>query len=66
MISADPPRETDAPNPNARFLIVNFVAPDSGALSYSILLQPGAGTVAEIMDAWWQTPLAQWPLAKVK
>ena len=26
-ISADPPRETDAPNPNSRFLIVNFAAP---------------------------------------
>lgn len=65
-VSADPPRETDAPNPNSRFLIVNFSAPESGVLSYSLMLEPGAGTDAEIMDEWWQTPLAQWPLARVK
>ena len=65
-ISADPPRETDAPNPNARFLIINFVAPESGALNYSIMLEPGVATDMAVFDAWRQTPLAQWPQAVVK
>ncbi len=65
-ISADPPRDTDAPNPNSRFLIINFVAPESGALNYAITLQPGAGNTVEADDAWSQMSLAKWPIERVK
>ena len=39
-ISADPPRDYDAPNPGFRFLIVHLQAPQNGNLDFSVTLAP--------------------------
>jgi rhamnogalacturonyl hydrolase YesR len=64
-ISAEPPKDAfDAPNPGQQILIVNAVAPASGALEICVQLTPGA--VAETADPLASTPLEKWPASPIK
>ena len=38
-LSAEPPKDYDAPNPGFRFLVANFKAPENGNLQFSVTLQ---------------------------
>ncbi len=60
VISADPPRDFDAPNPDSRFLVASFTAPASGKLSWSVRLQRADGNAGEPLT---QVELKNWPLA---
>lgn len=62
IISADPPHDYDAPNPNSRFLIVNLTAPGSGHLAWSVMLLRASNTSADEPLA--QTALKKWPFAR--
>ncbi len=63
-ISADPPRDFDAPNPGFHFLIANFTAPASGKIAYSVKLGPGTSRDRVAMLR--ETELKNWPFAPVK
>ncbi len=66
-ISAQPPENGyDAPNPGVRLLVVNFESPASGALSWSVILQPGSAGPAAGNDTLAQVPLKDWPQPAVQ
>lgn len=65
IASAQGPSATDVENKGMHLLIANFTAPNSGAMSWAVTLQPGSVQVASA-NPLTSAPIADWPLAAVK
>jgi hypothetical protein len=62
VISVETPQnDYDAPNPNYRMLIANFVAPATGQLAWSVALEPQSRAPKPVSDPLAQTKLTNWP-----
>lgn len=67
ITSGQPPENGyDAPNPGVQILTATFTAPASGALDWSVILQPGSAADTPVDDKLARTPLSQWPQPMVK
>jgi hypothetical protein len=67
VVSVETPQnDYDAPNPNYRLVIANFVAPATGQLAWSVALEPQSRAPKPVSDTLAQTQLTNWPQAPIR